>query len=94
MIDHLSCFADHPEADLSQGLSSYFSSLDSGLKTEGAHNCDHPQCAACRLSKAHRRNTEHHVIHVDPKKEMSIRKGDLKPGDCISIDQYTSSIPG
>jgi hypothetical protein len=25
---------------------------------------------------------------------MQIRKGDLQPGDCVSVNQYVSSVPG
>jgi hypothetical protein len=36
------------------------------------------------------------VAAADPKAtiEMDIREGDLQAGDCVSVDQYVSSVPG
>ena len=59
-----------------------------------AHNCDLPQCPACRLSKAHRRSPGSQRIRARPEFEMSIRREDLQPGDCISMDQCQARAPG
>jgi hypothetical protein len=52
-----------------------------------------PFCAACALSKLKRR-TPPGSVGGKPPPEMTIRKEDLQPGDCISVDQYASSVPG
>jgi hypothetical protein len=33
-------------------------------------------------------------VSIKPDKEMAIQKGNLQPGEMVSIDQYISSIPG
>ena len=48
-------------------------------------------CAACQLSKQGRR-TPNHAPNLPPR--MDIKQDDLKPGDCVSMDQYESSTPG
>jgi hypothetical protein len=54
--------------------------------------CEPPLCAACQLSKQNRRTPDRRATgHPEP---MAIRQGDLQPGDCISIDQYISALPG
>ena len=60
--------------------------------TERAHKCPHPQCAACHMSKAHNRTPDTQTMQRTS--EMSIRAGDLNPGDCISCDQWTSNTLG
>ena len=59
-----------------------------------AHNCDLPQCPACRLSEAHRGSPGSQRIRARPEFEMSIRREDLQPGDCISMDQCQARVPG
>ena len=54
-------------------------------------SCQAPLCTACQMAKQNRRGTG---ISVKPDKEMAIRKGNLQPGEMVSIDQYISSIPG
>jgi hypothetical protein len=29
-----------------------------------------------------------------PEKEMSLKRGDLQPGDMVLIDEYVSTVPG
>jgi hypothetical protein len=50
-------------------------------------------CAACSLSKLKRKKPPGYIGGKAPP-EMQIRKGDLQPGDCVSVDQYVSSVPG
>jgi hypothetical protein len=52
-----------------------------------------PYCAACTLSKLQQRKPPGQ-IGGKPPPEMQIRAGDLQPGDCVSVDQYVSSVPG
>jgi len=61
-------------------------------KVHGTSSCTHPVCPACQLGKQHRRTPGH--TWVDPDREMAIRREALRPGDCTSIDQYVSAMPG
>lgn len=54
-------------------------------------SCQAPLCTACQMAKQNRRGTG---VSVKPDKEMAIRKGNIQPGEMVSIDQYISSIPG
>ena len=59
-----------------------------------ASSCDHPTCPACRLAKMHKRSTGSQLVSAKPEKEMALKRSDLKPGDTVSLDQYTSKTPG
>ena len=52
------------------------------------------QCAACNLAKQTRRSegTVHQKIRAE--KDGSLKAGNLRPGSCVSTDQYVSSVPG
>jgi hypothetical protein len=52
-----------------------------------------PYCAACTLSKLQQRKPPGQ-IGGKPPPEMQIRAGDIQPGDCVSVDQYMSFVPG
>lgn len=52
-----------------------------------------PFCAACLLSKIKRKQPPGSVGGKPPP-SMQIRSGDLQPGQCVSVDQYVSSVPG
>jgi hypothetical protein len=54
-------------------------------------SCDAPLCTACQLSKQTRRSPE---VRTQINPTPTIRKDNLKSGDCISIDQYVSPLPG
>ena len=58
-------------------------------KPAAFRNC--PLCAACQLSKQSRRAPPRQPA---PPPHLNIWRGDLQPGDCVSIDQYKLSIPG
>lgn len=64
------------------------------VKFKGATRCPHPKCAACQLGKQHRRTPGSVSTHAKPEREMAIRRGNLAPGDCVSIDQYVCKTPG
>ena len=60
-------------------------------------SCVLPKCAACMLGKQMRRQpgTNTGALGALVKgKEMMLRREHLQPGDCVSLDQYESSIPG
>ena len=59
-------------------------------KTPSTANCSPPRCPACQLSKAHRRNPKSQLAHNKPEMEMAIRRDNLDPGDCVSVDQHQS----
>ena len=61
-------------------------------KTQGVSTCDAPVCTACQLAKQARRTPGHSRTGHSP--DSVLRAGDLKPGDCVSVDQYISGLPG
>ena len=63
-------------------------------KISSSANCDKPKCAACALSKAHQRTPKSHTTQTKPENEMAMRRDNLNPGDCVSMDQYQTRIPG
>jgi Reverse transcriptase (RNA-dependent DNA polymerase) len=61
-------------------------------KTQHVTTCEAPLCTACQLAKQNRRTPDRRATgHPEP---MLIRQGNLSPGDCVSIDQYISALPG
>ncbi len=56
--------------------------------------CPHPKCAACQLGKQFRTTPNSATVHANPDREMAIKRGDIKPGDCVSMDQYVCKVPG
>ena len=62
--------------------------------TGGAHKCAHPTCPACRLAKAHRISSKAQTTSNKSDMEMAIRRNNLQPGECFSVDQYISRTPG
>lgn len=62
------------------------------FKTPHVSTCDPPLCTACQLAKQHRRTPESRA--TSRPEPMKIRQGDLNPGDCVSLDQYISALPG
>ena len=59
-----------------------------------AKSCDKPLCEACPLGKQHRRTPNSVTVRANPEMEMAICREALKPGDCISLDQFESSVRG
>ena len=56
-------------------------------------SCVLPKCAACMLGKQTRRRSGTNTGALVKGKEMMLRRDHLQPGDCVSLDQYESSIP-
>jgi hypothetical protein len=59
-----------------------------------AKSCDKPLCEACLLGKQHRRTAGSSTIRPKPEREAAIRRENLSPGECISLDQYESTVRG
>ena len=57
-------------------------------------SCPAPKCAACMLGKQSRRTPTLKIGHQLPNKELLLKTNHLSPGDCVSLDQYQSTIPG
>ena len=56
--------------------------------------CKPPICEACQVAKARRRPTGATKVAPVPDVVDGIRAEDLKPGDCVSADQYESAVQG
>ena len=56
--------------------------------------CDVPICATCQVAKARRRTTHSKRSKPNPEKTNLLRAEDVNPGDCVSMDQYESSVRG
>jgi hypothetical protein len=63
-------------------------------RLSGTGTCRPPICSACLLAKMTRRGANVSTEVKDKSKEMSIKRDDLQPGDCASIDQYESRVRG
>jgi hypothetical protein len=46
------------------------------------------------MGKQHRRTPDSSITRAIPEMEMAIKREDLQPGDCISMDQYVCKTPG
>ena len=57
-------------------------------------NCEIPKCAACLFGKITRRPTEATTTKRKPDNQGNIKKVHLKPGKCISADQYVCMESG
>ena len=64
------------------------------VKLKGASKCTPPKCVACSLAKQHRKTSGSSSTHHKPEREMAIRRNNLQPGECVSIDQYVCRTPG
>ena len=56
--------------------------------------CQPPLCEACEIARARRRPTGAATKIPNPDVIDGIRAEDLKPGDCVSVDQCESSVRG
>ena len=61
-------------------------------KNPAVATCSPPKCAACELAKAKRRSAD--VDTTKRKRKNVLKRGTLKPGDRVSMDQYESSVRG
>ena len=61
-------------------------------KNPSTRTCKPPLCAACQIARAKRRSTDTSTTTVH--QEQLLKIGDLKPGGCVSIDQYESAVRG
>ena len=56
--------------------------------------CQIPLCEACEVARARKRPTGATIKKPNLEVTDGIRAEDLKPGDCVSVDQYESSVRG
>jgi hypothetical protein len=63
-------------------------------KISGVANTTQPVCPACQMAKQHQRTPGSQRVTNVPEFDMAIRKEDLHPGDCVSVDQYVCKVPG
>ena len=63
-------------------------------KDSAQMKCAIPLCEACEIARARKRPTGTSIKQAVPETVDSIRAEDLKPGDCVSMDQYESSVRG
>jgi hypothetical protein len=59
-----------------------------------ASRCELPKCPACQLSKQHCRSPGSQHVRARPEHEMAICRENMVPGECFSVDQFTSTTPG
>ena len=53
-----------------------------------------PVCAACQFGKACRRTTRSSKTKPVADKQQELKKGDVFPGQRVSVDHYQSAVPG
>jgi hypothetical protein len=51
-------------------------------------------CHFSWVQRLFKKKTPTRTVGGTPPLEMRIREGDLQAGDCVSVDQYVSSVPG
>jgi hypothetical protein len=59
-----------------------------------AANCAHPKCASCQYGKARQRATPSEIKKLVKEKEGALKKGDIFPGQKVSIDHFKCSAKG
>jgi hypothetical protein len=62
-------------------------------KNIAVKSCPRPLCAACQYGKQSRNNTGQQV-RPDPERHNTLKAGQLRPGEMVSMDQFVSSYPG
>ena len=63
-------------------------------KNPKVYTCAPPMCAACQIAKAKRRSIGVTHSKVRPGKSQLLKAPHLRPGQCISVDQYESAKRG
>ena len=64
------------------------------INPHGVANCKIPVRASCQCDKQCRHSFGANTSIRNQDKFMEIKKGDLFPGDKVSIDHYQSAVPG
>jgi hypothetical protein len=62
------------------------------VKFKRTSTCKAPTCASCQLAKM--RRTNRGQTTQNNSREMSLKRDHLRPGDCISMDQFVCAQPG
>jgi hypothetical protein len=57
-------------------------------------SCQAPLCTACQVARQTRCGAGTLKELKDPEKESLLKRGNLEPGQMVSIDQYISALPG
>jgi GAG-pre-integrase domain/Zinc knuckle len=60
--------------------------------TKSASKCEHPKCASCRFGKARKNPTG--STHTTLTNHASLKEGDLKPGQRVSMDHFSVTEKG
>jgi len=68
--------------------------IRAGLSKTAVANCKHVMCSSCEYGKACRRPTKVNTTSEIKEKRMELKKGDIFPGQRISVDHYQSAVPG
>lgn len=63
-------------------------------KNPKVSSCKNPLCVACQIAKQSRRGSQSITHTAIKQKEMMLRRDNLEPGDVVSLDQYSSALPG
>jgi len=63
-------------------------------KYQDSNYCSLPLCAACSLTNMNRRGSDCVTMWPCPEKFMALKRGDLKAGEGVLIEQFNSSIAG
>ena len=63
-------------------------------KLTGTPRCAQVKCPACQLARQTRRTPDSFTTSNNPEREMAIRRKNMQPGDCVSMDQYESPVRG
>ena len=64
-------------------------------KHPATKTCQAPMCAACALARMTRRNPDIRPSSTPLQEhKMKLKTNDLKPGDCVLLDQYESTVRG
>jgi hypothetical protein len=64
------------------------------VKLPGVSSTVPPKCTACQLAKQSRRGAKSSTEFKLEDRDMILKSNDLQPGDCVSIDQYQSTVKG
>ena len=63
-------------------------------KVKSVSSCAPPLCATCQLAKQGRRGAGSSQEFKLEDRDMLLKRDNLFPGDCVSIDQYASTVLG
>ena len=65
-----------------------------GMKDKAQLICTVPLCQTCQVAKARKHTSNTKKSKPNKETTLSLRVDHLSPGDCLSMDQYESSVRG